>query len=93
MLHDHLQGASLGGDIDVVELEADTDDGAVYGVYDILAHNGATPIKLRVEASAVFAGEKDCWSWSSESHYTKPVEFDELEDFEMQVVIPKDPAA
>jgi hypothetical protein len=92
MIHDHLQGASLGGDIDVVELEADTDDGAVFGVYDILAHSVTTPIKLRVEASARYGFERDRWSWSLESHYTTPEESEDLEDFEMQIVIPKDPA-
>lgn len=63
--------------------ESGEDDGSVYGKFRIDVNGGKFIIEL--EASAVFQGFQDCWDWGTESHYTKDVYFDELQDFEYKI--------
>lgn len=64
-------------------LDFGTDDGSAYGTYQIVV-NGRHVIQLK--ASGTYEGFEDCWDWSSDSHYTKPVTFDELQDCEYEVI-------
>lgn len=59
------------------------DDGATYGTFRIVVNSGQ--FYVDVEASAVFQSFTDCWDSSSESHYTRDVYFDELQDYEHEV--------
>ena len=79
IMHDELNGYT--GSLSIEEVESGTDDGAAYGTYRIKA-NGYV---ITVEASAWFQGEQDCYDWSGESHYTKSVTADELQDLEYEV--------
>lgn len=65
-------------------LDAGIDDGAVYGTYRIVVNGGAFIITLG--ASGWFQSFQDCWDAASESHYTKDIICDELQDFETHVI-------
>lgn len=69
---------------EIHEREAGIDDGTVYGTYEAVINGGQFTVEL--EASARYGGFEDCWSWASESHYTRDVEFEELEDFECKII-------
>lgn len=65
------------------EIKVGTDDGTAYGDYEIIIDGGKTIIALR--ASATYGGFEDCWSWATESHYTRDFILDELQDFEYEI--------
>jgi hypothetical protein len=65
------------------EIEGGIDDGSVYGNFRLYVDHGLYVIDI--EAAANFQGEQDCYDWSRESHYTKSVGYDELEDFWYEV--------
>jgi len=69
------------GPVEVREVDSGTDDGMVYGTYDLYVKGYV----ITVKAQAVFEGFQDCWDYSSESHYTKPVYFESLEDFSFDI--------
>lgn len=88
LIFDHIQdGRSAPLEIKTTELrviDCGTDDGCAYGTYEISVNGGQYLIRL--EASGAFAGEQDCWDWGRDSHYTKTVTFDELQDCEYNVI-------
>lgn len=64
-------------------VEVGEDDGCVSGLYTIIVNGGQFTIDLI--ASARFKEETDCWDCGSESHYTREIFYDDLEDFSYTV--------
>ena len=68
---------------DLQVIGIDEDDGVVAGDYRLIVNGGQFVFELT--ADAVFQGFTDCWDNSSESHFTKDVYYDELQDFHCSV--------
>jgi hypothetical protein len=83
IVYDHLNKFKY-KTVELHEDESDTDDGCVFGLYKLFVDNGKYVITIK--ASARFEGEQDCYDWSRESHYTKSVGYDDLEDYEHEIV-------
>lgn len=87
IIHDHVNyDRPVKTEIKTKELEVlevGTDDGTAYGGYRIIVNGGQFIIDL--DASGYFSGFTDCWDNASESHYTRDVHFDELQEFEYHV--------
>lgn len=65
------------------EVETGTDDGCAYGVYRVVVNGGQFIIELT--ASGTYMGFTDCWDWGGDTHYTKDVYYDGLEDFHYEI--------
>ena len=83
ILSDHLPNGTIVKGTDVQLVDGGDDDGATYGTFRIVVNDGQ--FYVDIEANAVFQSVQDCWDSSSESHFTKDVYFDELQDFEYEV--------
>jgi len=64
-------------------IKTGTDDGTAYGDYEIIVADGKFVIAL--SATAIYGGFEDCFSWSNESHYTRDVTYEELQDFDYEI--------
>jgi hypothetical protein len=68
---------------EIERLGEEEDDGVVFGDYRIIVNGGQFIIGLR--ASGVFRSFVDTWNWASESHSTRDVYFEELQDFQYEI--------
>lgn len=83
ILYDNLPKGTAVRSKDIQFIEGGDNDSTTYGRFRIVVNDGE--FYIDIEADGVFKGFQDCFDWSGDSHYTKDVYFDELQDFQYEV--------